>query len=102
LAAAARGIDAIVGGHSHTALLEPIRIGGTAIAHAGAFGRYLGRLDLTVENGKKITAASPARLAERDSQLIPCGETVPPDPTLSGVLELVRFEAEALRKKRGE
>ncbi len=92
LAAAVMGIDAIIGGHSHTALLEPIRIGGTVIAQAGALGRYLGRLDLTIEDGKKITSAS---------QLIPCSETVPPDPTLSGMLELVRFEAEVVRKKSG-
>ncbi len=90
LTAAVTGIDAIVGGRSHTALLEPLRTGGTVIAQAGAFGRYLGRIDLTIEDGKKITAAS---------RLIPCDETVPPDPTLSGVLELVRFEADVLRKK---
>ena len=90
LAAAVMGIDAIIGGHSHTALLEPIRIGHSIIVQAGAFGRYLGRLDLTIEDGKKITAAS---------RLIPCDETVPPDPTLCGVLELVRFEAEVVGRK---
>ncbi len=90
LAAAVMGIDAAIGGHSHTALLKPIRIGGTVIAQAGALGRYLGRIDLAVEDGKMIASTS---------RLIPCNETVPPDPTLSGVLELVRFEADVVRRK---
>lgn len=91
-AAAAPGIDVIVGGHSHTALHRPHREGGTVIVQAGHGGNYLGRIDLAVN-----VAALPPVVAH--AELIACDAAVPPDPTLSGVLELVRFEAEGVRKK---
>ena len=40
------GIDIIIGGHSHTALFEPILEGDTIIVQAGCFGEYLGQLEL--------------------------------------------------------
>ncbi len=44
-------IDVIVGGHSHTALFEPILQGTTIIAQAGSLGRYLGQLELAYNPG---------------------------------------------------
>jgi 2',3'-cyclic-nucleotide 2'-phosphodiesterase (5'-nucleotidase family) len=52
LAKAVPGFDAIVGGHSHTRLDKEKIEGTTVIVQAGARGRELGRLDLTVEHGK--------------------------------------------------
>jgi 5'-nucleotidase/UDP-sugar diphosphatase len=49
------GIDVIVGGHSHNRMTEALRVRGTLIVQAGAHGSDLGRLDLTVENGR-VTA----------------------------------------------
>jgi 2',3'-cyclic-nucleotide 2'-phosphodiesterase (5'-nucleotidase family) len=46
------GIDVIVGGHSHNRMADATRVGNTLIVQAGAHGSDLGRLDLTVENGK--------------------------------------------------
>jgi 5'-nucleotidase / UDP-sugar diphosphatase len=48
LAADVEGIDLIVGGHSHTAMLSPERVGATWIVQAGSYGRQLGvaRLDV--------------------------------------------------------
>lgn len=43
------GIDVIVGGHSHTALVEPEIINGTIIVQAGEFGKHLGELTLDVK-----------------------------------------------------
>lgn len=43
------GIDLIVGGHSHTELTEPKRIGETLIVQAGSNGKWIGRLDLLVD-----------------------------------------------------
>jgi 5'-nucleotidase/UDP-sugar diphosphatase len=40
------GIDIVVGGHSHTALFEPVLQGSTIIVQAGCFAEYLGRLEL--------------------------------------------------------
>jgi 2',3'-cyclic-nucleotide 2'-phosphodiesterase (5'-nucleotidase family) len=54
LARAVPGFDAIVGGHSHTLLKKPVLEGSTLIVQAGAHGRQLGRLDLTVEARKLV------------------------------------------------
>lgn len=49
LAANVPDIDVIVGGHSHTLLRKPKTVNGALIVQAGAKGRWLGRLDLTVD-----------------------------------------------------
>jgi 5'-nucleotidase/UDP-sugar diphosphatase len=54
LAEGVKGIDVIVGGHSHTRVAKPVRIGGTLIAQAWEHGKALGVLDLTVQNGKLV------------------------------------------------
>jgi 5'-nucleotidase / UDP-sugar diphosphatase len=51
LAAQVPGIDLIVGGHSHTALVPPEKVGNTWIVQAGSYARQLGVLDITVEDG---------------------------------------------------
>ncbi len=52
LAAAVPGIDVIVGGHSHTALLEPRMVGETIIVQAGEWAEYVGVLNLSVTDAK--------------------------------------------------
>ncbi len=52
LARACPRINVIIGGHTHTTLLEPLRVGDTIICQAGAYAKYLGRLDLEVSNGR--------------------------------------------------
>jgi 5'-nucleotidase / UDP-sugar diphosphatase len=52
LATQTKGVDVIVGGHSHNRIAEPIRVGKTLIVQAGAHGSDLGRLDLTVQDGR--------------------------------------------------
>ncbi len=46
LAECVRGIDLIIGGHSHTALERPEFVGKTAIVQAGAFARYAGKTEI--------------------------------------------------------
>jgi 2',3'-cyclic-nucleotide 2'-phosphodiesterase (5'-nucleotidase family) len=43
------GIDVIVGGHSHTAVVDPVVVGKTVIVQAGCYGQYLGVLELSVD-----------------------------------------------------
>ncbi len=43
------GIDVIVGGHSHTAVTDPVLVGKTIIVQAGCYGLYLGVLNLEVD-----------------------------------------------------
>jgi 5'-nucleotidase / UDP-sugar diphosphatase len=45
------GIDLIVGGHSHTRVDNPSRVGETVVAQAWEHGKTLGVIDITVENG---------------------------------------------------
>lgn len=42
--------DLIIGGHSHTALQEPVVVNGTPIAHAGSNSRNIGVLDLVIDS----------------------------------------------------
>lgn len=55
LAEAVGGIDVIVGGHSHTRLDAPLRVGGARIVQAGAYLQELGRLDLWVRPDGVVT-----------------------------------------------
>lgn len=41
------GIDLIVGGHTHTLLSEPVKVGGTLILQTGSKGRSVGRMVLS-------------------------------------------------------
>ena len=50
LAASVKGLDVIIGGHSHTRLKKPKYINGVIIAQTGSNAENLGVLDLTVEN----------------------------------------------------
>ena len=50
LAAAVPGIDVIVGGHTHTALEEPVIVGNTIIVQADAYSEKVGRLNLVVDD----------------------------------------------------
>ncbi len=85
-------VGLIVGGHTHSELQSPVQIGQTLIVQAGDHGRYLGRLDLTVDDA---TGA----ITEHAGRLIPCGPAVPLDPTIQGTLELVIEEAGRLKKR---
>jgi sulfur-oxidizing protein SoxB len=48
LASRVRGIDAILGGHTHDALPEATRVGRTLVTNAGCSGKFVGVLDLHV------------------------------------------------------
>lgn len=52
LAEACPKISVIVGAHSHTAIFEPMKVNQTIISQAGAYARYVGKLDLDVVDGK--------------------------------------------------
>jgi 5'-nucleotidase/UDP-sugar diphosphatase len=54
LAEKVKGIDVIVGGHSHTKITKPVNVGNTIIVQAWEHGKALGVLDLTIKDGKTI------------------------------------------------
>jgi 2',3'-cyclic-nucleotide 2'-phosphodiesterase (5'-nucleotidase family) len=92
LARACPEIAVIVGGHTHTLLTEPQRIGETLIVQAGQYGQYLGRLNLDLDPHTGHATHFQYRLLPTDA--------VPPDPTLSATLELIREESQRLRPLR--
>ena len=51
LASRVRGIDVILGGHTHDGVPAPIIIGKTLVTNAGSNGKFLGVLDLDVKGG---------------------------------------------------
>ncbi len=65
LAASVPGVTAIIGGHTHTLLSNvepgaagphPTVVNGVPIVQAGAYGRYLGRLDLDLDEDGRVLA----------------------------------------------
>jgi sulfur-oxidizing protein SoxB len=52
MAGRVRGIDVILGGHTHDGLPQPIVVGGTIVVNSGAHGKFLSRLDLDVRGGR--------------------------------------------------
>jgi sulfur-oxidizing protein SoxB len=51
LATRVRGIDAILGGHTHDGIPAPTVVGRTLVTNAGSNGKFLGVLDLEVKGG---------------------------------------------------
>ncbi len=74
------GIDVIVGGHTHDALLQGERVGDTIMVQAGCNNQYVGDLSLSIDpSTKKILSYS--------SRLIPVTTTtITPDPAIEKII----------------
>ncbi|GBD98918.1 trifunctional nucleotide phosphoesterase protein YfkN precursor [bacterium BMS3Abin07] len=49
-----KGIDVIMGGHTHDGVPKPVRVGNTLVIGSGCYGKYLSRLDLEVKSKKIV------------------------------------------------
>jgi sulfur-oxidizing protein SoxB len=96
LAARVTGIDIILGGHTHDAVPEPVRVanrsGTTLVTNAGSNGKFLAVVDLDVR-GKKV----------RDCRyrLLPVfADLIRPDPAMEAHIRRIRapFEAKLAEK----
>ncbi len=80
------GLAFIVGGHSHTLLETPHVVDGTPIVQTGDYGRFVGRLDLTID-------ADTGKTVAYHGVLIAVTDDVPPAPDVVAAVEAVRAEA---------
>jgi 5'-nucleotidase/UDP-sugar diphosphatase len=78
LARAVKGIDLIIGGHSHTRLDQPIVVNGIPIVQTGEFGQFVGRLLLAYSDGK---------LRVESYKLIPVDDKIPGDKNINQLIE---------------
>lgn len=81
-------INIIVGGHTHTALYEPVLEGKTVIVQAGSYLRYLGRIEFEWNRGEQTLTV----LNEKNGNefLIPLDASVEPDEEIAVKVEEYR------------
>jgi len=86
MASRVRGIDAILGGHTHDGVPHPPKIGNaggtTLVTNAGSNGKFLGVLDFDVKGGKVVDFRY--RLLPVFSNLLPA------DPEMAAYIRKVR------------
>jgi len=77
------GIHVIVGGHSHTALEDPVVVGNTIIVQAGAYGLYLGvlQLKIDVDTGRIIRHTE-----EKELEKVMAGKDRPYDTEMARII----------------
>ncbi len=91
IASLINGIDVILTGHTHDAIPKAIRIKNTLLLSSGSHGKYLGRIDLKVKNGKVV---------DTSSNLIPIfSNVIQPDKKMTKLISKIRspFENECNR-----
>lgn len=82
MAGRVRGIDVILGGHTHDGLPEPIQVGRTLVVNSGAHGKFVSRLDLDVGGG---------RVRAHRYKLMPVlSNDVPADPAMAQLIRDIR------------
>jgi sulfur-oxidizing protein SoxB len=95
LASRVRGLDAILGGHTHDGIPTPVPVknagGTTLVTNAGSNGKFLGVLDFDVKNGK---------VTDFRYRLLPVfANYLPADPAMDALIKKVRATYE---QKLGE
>ncbi|MWL88753.1 thiosulfohydrolase SoxB [Cupriavidus sp. SW-Y-13] len=91
LASRVRGLDAILGGHTHDGVPKPVSVknagGVTLVTNAGSNGKFLGVLDFDVRNGK---------VADFRYKLLPVfANYLPADPQMEALIRKVRAPYES-------
>jgi sulfur-oxidizing protein SoxB len=82
MAGRVRGLDVVLGGHTHDGLPAPIVVGRTLVINSGAHGKFLSRLDLDV---------SARQVRGYRYKLIPVlSRYVPADPEMARLIHEIR------------
>ena len=87
------GIDVILSGHTHNRLTAPARVGRTLVIQSGCHGSFIGRLDLTVENG---------RVTGHRHALVPIDDSLPEEPEMARLVADARQVSTGLDRIVGE
>ena len=92
LARRVRGVDVILGGHTHDGVPAPVVVGDTLVTNAGSHGKFLAVLDLDVRGGK---------LRDWRYRLLPVfANLLPPDPLMQAHIDEVRAPYSARLSER--
>lgn len=91
MASRVRGIDAILGGHTHDGVPAPVKVknagGVTLVTNAGSNGKYLGVIDFDVKNGK---------VADFRYKLLPVfANLIPADKAMDDLIAKIRAPYES-------
>jgi 5'-nucleotidase / UDP-sugar diphosphatase len=78
LARKVKGIDIIIGGHTHTKLDQPIVVNGIPIVQAGEFGQFVGCLKLSYSSEK---------LKVENYKLIPVDDNIAGDEHINSLIQ---------------
>jgi sulfur-oxidizing protein SoxB len=82
LASRVDGIDVILTGHTHDAIPGVIKVNDTLLIATGSHGKFIGRLDLDVQNKK---------IKNYRYKLIPIfSDVITPDPEIDGLIKAIR------------
>lgn len=86
LASRVRGLDAILGGHTHDGVPQPVQVsnpgGSTLVTNAGSNGKFLGVLDFKLADG---------RVKDWQYRLLPVfSEALPADPQMQALIDRIR------------
>ena len=82
LASILDNVDVILTGHTHDAIPRAIKIKNTLLLSSGSHGKYLGRIDLKVDNGKVV---------DFSSNLIPIfSDVIQPDQEMTILIDKIR------------
>ncbi len=91
LATVLKDVDVILTGHTHDSIPVALEIGKTLVLSSGSHGKYLGRIDLEITNGK---------VSGFSSGMIPVfSDVITPDPEMTAKINEVRtpYEEECTR-----
>ena len=82
LASRVDGIDVILTGHTHDAIPGVVTVNNTLLVATGSHGKFLGRLDLDIQNKK---------IKDYRYKLIPVfSDAITPDPEIKAVIDEIR------------
>jgi sulfur-oxidizing protein SoxB len=90
MASRVTGIDAILGGHTHDGVPQPVKVknagGTTLVTNAGSNGKFLGVLDFDVDVGSRD-----GKIRDFRYKLLPVfSNLLPADAEMAGLIEKVR------------